>query len=398
VGTGLLAISIVLPPVSVSTLIEPGLFVVANRFSRKFPGRLYAADEDRPLQVHGFSVLASANDERRHIPRRVDGILAPHWRANCIEVMIIADDRSDGSAVAAAGIHERGDGMLRGKGASPYHEKYSTMHAGNDTNMIVDTDSAVPVDILRAMSDVFASGKNALRAVDQPHNVDAANRMRRVRLSLISVYVFCPIRRDLCDFSKGILGDGLMLRKEVLREAPYAPNSFTEDLENYQESIEGGEMLLFALDAAILSDFPVSVERIMAQLAHRGGRRLLLRRRIFPPSLVKVSSGRLLMQEPSFEVRCMPLDSVIPLPRVLTLVPGQQLSPFAAIALVVVLLQAVLAAAFYWYLRGSVALLENPAYAIWRIAKLPSAIADTREGAAWLRAIYVSKPALGKVW
>ncbi len=371
---------------SLPVVLELALFLFANLFLRR---RGKEKKPGNPVRIEGIAVLVPAHDEEKNIQRCVESLLASDAGPFRRDVIVIADNCSDGTAerarAAGARVIERQDDKKRGKGAAIQYAVSKLIQEPYQAFIIVDADTVVEPGFIKTMGENFSAGKEALQCVYLPRNEAESPKIRLMRLALLSMNVLKPMGREILGFSVGILGNGFGLIRNLLLEVPYTANSITEDLEYHLKLIESGRRVRFVPDTRVLADFPLSSEGTETQRARWEGGRFLLQRTFSFPLLFKVLQGRLSFLEPLLELLSLPLSYEVLVLLALGFIPGQAFLFYALAGLAVIFLQILAAVALYGEKRDFLAFLQVPGYILWKLYKLPLILKSSRKGARWVR-------------
>jgi cellulose synthase/poly-beta-1,6-N-acetylglucosamine synthase-like glycosyltransferase len=372
---------------SLPAVIELGLFLFANIFLRSAPRR--KGSDPAAAKIMKLAILVPAHDEATCIGRCVASILASGAGSYERDVVVIADNCHDRTAAIAAEagalVVERFNDEVRGKGAALLYAISRLQGVGYDAFVIVDADSIVSKNFVKAMGDSFASGMEAAQCVYLALNVDAAPKVRLMNLSLLSMNVLRPMGRELLGFSAGIMGNGFGLSRALLERVPYTANSITEDLEYHLKLIESGVRVRFVPEARVLADFPLSKEGAATQRARWEGGRFRLQRTFAIPMLARILAGRAAMIEPFLELTSLPLAYESFLLLLLILLPGQPFHFYGIAGLTLVFAQTIAAVLLYGTRKDFLAFLEIPKYLLWKLISLPRILLASRKGASWVR-------------
>lgn len=385
-----LALSIlgwVLVGLSAPAVIELSLFLFANLVLRRQAGKV---DEAHcAVAIDSIAVLIPAHDEEKDIARCVASVLASDSGPYGREVVVIADNCTDRTAElareAGARVIERFDESLLGKGAALRYAIESMRGEANQAFVVIDADSVVDPNFIRAMGDHFASGKEAVQCVYLVLNSEASPRTRLMNLALLSMNAFRPAGRESLGCSVGIMGNGFGLSRKLLEDVPYAADSITEDLEYHLRLIDAGRRVRFALDTRVLADFPVSGEGSRTQRARWEGGRLSLQRRLLPGMVAKLLSGRVEQLEPILELATLPLSYEVLVLIALMALPGAFFSAYAIFGVGAIASHIVAAILLYGRREDFKALLEVPRYVVWKIGRMPRILSASAKHARWVR-------------
>jgi cellulose synthase/poly-beta-1,6-N-acetylglucosamine synthase-like glycosyltransferase len=384
-----LALSIigaVLVALTLPAVIELGLFLFANLFLR--PSAPASGGLRSPAAVKKLALVVPAHDEEADIRRCVLSLLASDAGSYSREVVVIADNCRDRTAIlareAGARVIERFDDEVRGKGAA-LNFCFTKLIDEYDAFVVVDADSVVDHSFVATMADSFAKGWDAIQCPYLALNVEAAQKIRLMNLGLLSMNAFRPQGRELLGCSVGIMGNGFGLTRKLLAEVPYTANSITEDLEYHLTLIERGFRVRFVSGTRVLADFPVTKVGSETQRARWEGGRFRLQRELFPHLLGRVLSGEMAAFEALLELMTLPLSYEVPLLLTLALLPIEVLSWYGVVGLGIVAAHIPLAIALFGTFKDFTALLGVPRYLLWKVARLPKTLFGSGKGAKWIR-------------
>ena len=373
---------------SLPVLVELTLFIFSNFFLRTMMKHRPGSDipAEKPLSL---AILIPAHEEEKTIERCVRSALSSNPGIHTREVIVIADNCQDSTAIrarkAGARVLERFDAEKRGKGAALDYAISSLSKESHDAYLIIDADTVVSEDFIKTMGNHFSCGEEALQCVYLPLNTDASPKIRLMNLALLSMNVFRPLGREYLGCSVGILGNGFGLSKKLLSEVQYSANSIAEDLEYHIKLIQTGHKVRFVIGARVLSDFPISKEGSDTQRARWEGGRLMLQRKLFLPLLHGFFSGKWAILEPFLELMSLPLSYEVLILCALIAIPGKIFPVYGFCGLGIILIQMVSSVVLYGDKKDFRAFLEIPGYLFWKIIKLPSILLNSRKDAKWVR-------------
>jgi cellulose synthase/poly-beta-1,6-N-acetylglucosamine synthase-like glycosyltransferase len=239
------------------------------------------APEDPPKTR--FDVIVPAHDEEAGIAATVASLLAVDYPADLRRVVVVADNCSDATAArardAGATVLERHDTTKRGKGYALEYAFERTLSDGTaDAVAIVDADTTVSPNLLRAFGARIARGAVAVQA-----EYGVANRTAswRTRLMHIALTLFHDVRsraRERLGVSAGLRGNGMSFATSLLRAVPHDAFSIVEDVEYGIRLGMAGHRVEYAGDAQVLGEM-VSSEKASRSQRRRweGGRWALAR-------------------------------------------------------------------------------------------------------------------------
>jgi cellulose synthase/poly-beta-1,6-N-acetylglucosamine synthase-like glycosyltransferase len=372
---------------SLPAVIELGMFLFAHLLRSASPRKIVPATIC--AAIDSIAVLVPAHDEEKDIERCVRSLLVSDAGRYQRAVVVIADNCRDRTAElareAGARVIERFDEKLRGKGAAIQYAIHQLEGEAYQAYLIVDADSVVSQNFVRAMGDEFASGKEAIQCVYLVLNTRASPRIGLMNLALLSMNVLRPAGREILGISVGIMGNGFGLTRNLLEEIPYTANSITEDLEYHLQLIESGRRVRFISTTRVLADFPASKEGAETQRARWEGGRFMLQRKFFPRLMRQILSGRGSMLEPLLELMSLPLSYEVLCLLVLLPLPGSIFFPYGCGGLIVIFLHILASIAIYGNKSDVKALFSIPAYIFWKLLRLPNILLASRKGTNWIR-------------
>lgn len=212
-----------------------------------------------------FDFIVPAHNEERGIAETVRSLLAVDYPAGLRRVFVIADNCIDSTAAraeeAGALVLVRRDETLRGKGHAlkfAFDRFLSDGIAG--VAVVVDADSVVSPNLLRAFAARVESGAGAVQA---EYGVRNPNASWRTRLMLIALATFHGVRslgRERLRVSCGLRGNGMGFSRRVLTDVPYDAFSIVEDLEYGIRLALGGCAVRYVPEAQVLGEM-VSTEQ-----------------------------------------------------------------------------------------------------------------------------------------
>jgi cellulose synthase/poly-beta-1,6-N-acetylglucosamine synthase-like glycosyltransferase len=179
-----------------------------------------------------FDIVVPAHNEAAGIASTVKSLLALDWPADRRRVVVVADNCSDDTAQrardAGAVVLERQSDTHKGKG---YALQYAFDRLEGDAVVVVDADTKVTPNLLRAFAARLAKGANAAQAY---YGVDNVGASWRTTLMAIAFAMFHRVRgrgRENLRLSCGLKGNGMCFSKALLQKVPHDAFSVVEDLE-----------------------------------------------------------------------------------------------------------------------------------------------------------------------
>ena len=208
-----------------------------------------------------FDVIVPAHDEEGVIATTVASLRALDYPADRFRVIVVADNCTDRTAeIARRGgvrVIERQDPTLRGKGYALKLAFDTCVQEGvADVVVVVDADTVVSPNLLRAFATRIAAGEEVVQASYNVRNVGLGWRVRLMALAFVLFHDVRSLGRERLGLSCGLRGNGMGFRRDVLARVPYAAFSLVEDLEYGIALGMAGIRVAFVEDARVLGDVP----------------------------------------------------------------------------------------------------------------------------------------------
>lgn len=245
-------------------------------------------DGDRVAAAGGplrrFAILVPAHDEEAGLAATLDTLARLDYPADRCEVVVVADNCTDGTAAVARGrgvrVLERRDSARRGKGPALAWalERLADDPDPPDAVAMVDADCRVSPDLLRAFDAHLAAGGVAVQCRYGVANPEAAPAAALRWAGFALVNLLRPLGRDALGLSAGLYGSGMAFDAALLRRRPWDAFSITEDAEYHLRLVADGERVAFAPRASVVSAMPTSLAASDGQQRRWEGGRLALAR------------------------------------------------------------------------------------------------------------------------
>ncbi len=230
-----------------------------------------------------FDVIVPAHDEERGIADTVKSLLALDYPRSLFRVVVVADNCRDATAArartAGADVLERFDETNKGKGHALSFAFERSLAGGADAVVVVDADTTVSPNLLRAFAAHLDAGEVALQAEYGVRNPDAS---WRTRLMVIAMSLFHDVRsrgRERMHLSCGLRGNGMAFARALLEEVPHDAFSIVEDVEYGLRLGEAGHRVGYVGEASVLGEMVSSGEAARSQRVRWEAGRKALRRR-----------------------------------------------------------------------------------------------------------------------
>lgn len=245
-----------------------------------------------------LAVVVPAHDEATLIGRCVASLVAQDYPRDRFRVVVVADNCTDDTAALAkrAGADEvlvRQAPHARGKGQA-LAWAFRRLLKGRlppDAVVVVDADSVAEPSLLSDLGDCYRAGVGAAQA---DYRVLPGNGSWRERLAGVGFLLFHRVRlagRARLGLPANLVGNGMLLAREVLERCPWDAFTAAEDLEYTVRLRLLGVRPAFAPTARIWGPVPVTATSARAQRLRWEGGRFHLIRHLLPKLLVACARG-----------------------------------------------------------------------------------------------------------
>jgi 1,2-diacylglycerol 3-beta-glucosyltransferase len=264
-----------------------------------------------------FVVVIPAHDEELSISKTVESVLVADYPPDRRRVLVVADNCIDATAdlarSAGAAVLVRNDASKRGKGYA-LAAAFGQVAADDsvDAIVVVDADTAVTPNLLRAFAARFEAGASAVQSGNAVANREASWRTRLMAIAFALFNDLRSLARERLGLSCGLRGNGMALRVATLRDVPYEAFSDVEDIEYGILLGRAGHRVWYAGEAQVLSEM-VTTEKAARSQRRRweSGRRALARAE--GPSLLMAGLRRRsgLLLDLAMDLLVPPLSSLV---------------------------------------------------------------------------------------
>lgn len=217
-----------------------------------------------------FVVVVPAHDERTNIAATVRSLLETDYPPDRRHVLVVADNCSDDTAelarAAGASVAERNDTARRGKGYALAFAFERVLAEGSaDAIVVIDADSRVTPNLLRAFAARLEAGAPAAQAEHAVANPRASWRTRLMAIAFSLFHDLRSIARERLRLSCGLRGNGMAFAVQTLREVTYEAFSLAEDVEYGVRLGQAGRRVWYAGEAQVLSEMVTSEKAARSQ-------------------------------------------------------------------------------------------------------------------------------------
>jgi exopolysaccharide biosynthesis WecB/TagA/CpsF family protein len=240
----------------------------------------------RPAQRR-LVVLVPAHDEEALVARCVRSLLDQTYPRQMYEVLVVADNCSDGTAAAAraagANVLERRDEAARGKGRALRWAMDRVLASDRtpEAIVVVDADSVADRGLLAGLAEQLTAGAVAVQA---EYLILVEEDSPRARLLEAAFLLFHRVRlggRAALGLPVNLVGNGMLFSRHLLESLPW--NAFTgvEDLEYSVNLRLAGFRPRYAARALVRGPVPRGYSGMRGQrMRWEGGRFHVVRSRL----------------------------------------------------------------------------------------------------------------------
>lgn len=344
--------------------------------------------EENGAESFRLAVIVPAHNEEAYVSRCVRSIAIS--KPESAEVLVVAHNCSDGTAReaerAGARVLTLNDPSQTGKGCALRYAFSVALTEGFDAVFVIDADSFVESNLIRAVQNKFISGAKALQCRYEVGNADANERTRLMSFAFVAFNVVRARGRARLGLSSGIFGNGFGLNRAVIENVPFSARSVVEDLEYHLSLVRAGIRVEFLNSAKVLAEMPVGGRGAATQRSRWEGGRLRMAKEWSPHLLLEVLRGRVSLVEPLLDIVGLPLALEVVLLGVLLCTPVGWVRLYAIAGFAVIALHLLATAVSGPGVRASAKILvAAPAYIVWKISMLTSIWKASHGDAAWIR-------------
>lgn len=237
-----------------------------------------------------FVIVVPAHNEQDNIRTTVSSALLTAYSQDLRRVLVICDNCSDATgrlaSEAGAEVLTRQHETKRGKG---YALEFAFDHLLEQDNfdavLVIDADSVVTPNILKACQQRLQEGAWAVQAEYGVRNIHASWRTKLMAFALGLFHRTRSLARERMGVSTGLRGNGMCFSKRLLHKHPHKAYGLTEDVEYGVAIGIGGHRVAFAHEASVLGEMVSGGQSSVSQRRRWEGGRLQLARQMLPPLL-----------------------------------------------------------------------------------------------------------------
>jgi 1,2-diacylglycerol 3-beta-glucosyltransferase len=271
----ILAVDLVLVLLSLPVLAAASYLFLATLLSSRL--RVPAPSEQRR-----FRFVVPAHNESAGIGATVASLLGVDYPRALFDVLVVADNCQDDTAAqaraAGATVLERQDAERRGKGYALLLA-FSNLPADIDAVVVVDADTLVSSNLLRAFAARRDQGAVAAQADYAVRNPNASWRTRLIAIAFGAFHIVRSRARERLGLSCGLRGNGMCFSAALLAEVPHDAFSIVEDVEYGLRLGEAGYRVHYVDEAHVYGEMVSSAAAASSQRRRwEEGRKQLVRR------------------------------------------------------------------------------------------------------------------------
>jgi 1,2-diacylglycerol 3-beta-glucosyltransferase len=208
-----------------------------------------------------FRFVVPAHNESNGIGDTVKSLLSIDYPRELFEVVVVADNCTDDTAekarAAGATVMVRNDTSKRGKGYALDHA-FSATPADVDAVVVIDADTLVSPNLLRAFAARRDLGAEAIQADYAVRNPNAGWRTRLIAIAFGAFHIVRSRARERLTLSCGLRGNGMCFAMSLLRAVPHQAYSVVEDVEYGLRIGELGHRVFYADEAHVYGEMVTS--------------------------------------------------------------------------------------------------------------------------------------------
>jgi hypothetical protein len=287
-----------------------GLYLVVLSVAAHF----YSDPVQRIVPTSRVVVLIPAHDERLLISDCVSSLLNQTYPRALYRIAVIADNCTDDTAMIAGGagadvVMTRRDPAAHGKGQALRWAMDQILHEEHspDAVIVVDADTIASPEMIEALVRRLEAGADAVQG-EYLLSGDGSSRSELRALAFRLVNSVRPAGRTALGGSAQLVGNGMLLSRNLLLANPWSAFTSTEDLEYSLNLRMQHVRIMFAADAKLRSPTAPNARVAAAQqLRWEGGRAYLARRWIGRLAAAALRGSEPSLMEAAFELAIPPL-------------------------------------------------------------------------------------------
>lgn len=240
---------------------------------------------------NAFCFLIPAHDEQLLIGSLLDSIYAIDYPKDKFSVVVIADNCQDKTSEIArskgALCLERFNKEKKGKGFAISWSIEQINPDNYDAVLIVDADSVVDKRILRELDAFLARGAQVIQCNNALANPDDSWFTRIFHIVRTIDNALVHHAKHKLGLSSFLMGNGMCLRKDILRRFPWKAYSLSEDFEYYSNLIMNDIFIDYSYDAKVYHQESSSLRQAYSQRSRWSAGKFNLMRKYALPMFIQ---------------------------------------------------------------------------------------------------------------
>ena len=220
--------------------LHTGAWLLWGRHDRPVP---------RPSPETRFAVLIPAHNEELLLGELLGSIALADYPKDRLRCFVVADNCEDGTAQVGrdrgAEVFERTDKENPGKGQALHYAIAKMRLDEIDAVLFMDADGFVDPEFFSLMDAEIAKGRRVLQGTDRPSNPDESRLTRMIAVTAVMKNELYHGGKRALGISGLLIGTGMVICSETLKERGWGSFSIGEDLEQSLAFIRAGERIQF---------------------------------------------------------------------------------------------------------------------------------------------------------
>jgi hypothetical protein len=219
---------------------------------------------------HRIVVVIPAHDEASTVAAAIGSCLGADYPRNLLQVVVVADNCSDETAAIAersgAEVLRRTAPDARGKGQAlqwAFERLLATAPA--DAFLVLDADSRLEPDVLRAADGLLQEGARAVQTNHFVTNADASPISYAATVGRTLEYDLFFAPKSALGLAVPLVGTGMVFHRSLLEDIPWQARSCAEDTDYTIELVRRGETIRFLADARVRFEGVESFDALRVQ-------------------------------------------------------------------------------------------------------------------------------------
>lgn len=221
--------------------------------------------DEKPKKLNKFGVIICARNEQSVIGELIDSIKKQNYPSRLIDIYVVADNCSDGTAEFArkggAMVFERNNSKHIGKGYALDYAFKKLIEAHNDCDayLVFDADNLVDKDFVKEMNISLNKGYKVLTSYRNSKNYGTNWITSGYSLSFIREAKYLNMARRDLGLCCAISGTGFCVSREIIEKSNgWKHHLLTEDIEFTVDSAVNGEKIGISEKSVLYDEQPIT--------------------------------------------------------------------------------------------------------------------------------------------